>query len=95
MAWMYVIRPVRAGMVADPSDEEAEIVTEHFAYLKRMRAQGLVRLAGPSVLGDDSFGIVLLDTEDEQAARTVMEDDPAVARGVMRGELRPFHLAVS
>jgi len=94
MAWMYVIRPVRAGVVDDPTEAEARIVGDHFAYLRRLRAEGLVRLAGPSVVAGDTFGIVLLDTEDENVARTTMESDPAVAGGVMRGELRPFRLAV-
>jgi len=93
--WMYVIRPVRGGMVDAPTDEEAALLREHFAYLQRHRDEGLVRLAGPSVVPGDTFGIVVLATEDEGIARQMMENDPAVAGGLMRAELRPFRNAVS
>ena len=44
--------------------------------------------------GDDAFGIVIFRTDDDEAARQVVDEDPAVAAGVMRAELFPFRLAM-
>jgi uncharacterized protein len=94
-AWMYLVRPARVGMLTEPTEEESTVMREHFAYLQRLRDDGLVLLAGPSIAGEDTFGIVVVETEDEAAAAAAMAADPAVASGVMGGELRPFRISVS
>jgi uncharacterized protein YciI len=91
---MYIIRPAQAGMLTAPSEAQVAAMREHVAYLERLRDDGLVILAGPSVAGEDVFGIVVLETEDEAVARAAMEADPAVASGVMLAELRPLRIAV-
>jgi uncharacterized protein YciI len=93
--WIYVIRPADAGMLTAPTEEQVAAMREHVAYLERLRDDGLVLLAGPSVAAEDVFGIVVLETEDEATARAAMERDPAVSMGVMLAELRPFRIAVS
>jgi hypothetical protein len=39
-------------------------------------------------------GIAVFEASDEEAARRVMEEDPAIASGIARGELRPFQVAL-
>jgi hypothetical protein len=39
---------------------------------------------------DGGRGLVVLDTEDEQAARDAMERDPSVVAGLQQGQLYPF-----
>jgi uncharacterized protein YciI len=46
-------------------------------------------LAGPT-LGPINTGIAVFEAEDEDAARRIMEEDPVIAGGYARGELRPF-----
>jgi uncharacterized protein YciI len=92
---MYLIRPTRIGMLDDPSEHESVVMREHFAYLEHGREEGTVLLAGPSLAGEDTFGLVVLELEDEAAARGVMERDPAVASGVMSAELRRFRVSVT
>jgi uncharacterized protein YciI len=78
-----------------PTPEEAEIVSEHFAYLEQLTEQGVVVLAGRTLTTDESsFGIVILRADSEEAARDVMDNDPAVERQVMRAELFPFRIAL-
>ena len=50
MSWLVVLRPVREEMPFEPTDEESQIVSEHYAYLKQLRAEGRLVLAGPSAL---------------------------------------------
>lgn len=65
---------------------------EHFAYLKELLAKGQLLMAGPCE--DAAFGIVLFEAESVQAAEAIMQGDPAVAKGVMIGELHPFRISL-
>ena len=50
-------------------------------------------LFGRTLTTDAStFGIVIFRAESAEAARRIMADDPAVAAGVMRGEVFPFRV---
>jgi len=94
--YLYVIRPTRPAMLVEGLDaRETAIVEEHFAWLQRLQAQGVVRMAGRTAdSGERTFGIVLLEALSEEAARALMNEDPAVAQGVMRAELHPFRVAL-
>ena len=50
-------------------------------------------LAGPT-LGETNTGIAVFEAADEDAARVVMESDPAIARGVVTGELREMRVSL-
>ena len=92
-AWCYLLRPNRIELLTDPTELEREVVGEHFAHLGRLLRRGSLVLAGPSVAGDDTFGIVVLEGEEDEARRA-MEEDPAVVRGVMTARLQPFRIAL-
>ena len=95
MSWLVVLRPVRAEMPFEPTDDESRAVSEHFAYLQRLRDAGKLVLAGPSPVGPgDTIGIAVYDVEDEAEVRAIMEADPALTSGVMTAELRPFRLSI-
>jgi len=92
----YRIQPTRGEMITHgPTTEEAEIVTQHFAYLQRLTEQGVVVLAGRTLNTDErSFGIVIFRADSEEAARSIMDQDPAVRNRVMRAELYPYRIAL-
>jgi uncharacterized protein YciI/uncharacterized membrane protein YtjA (UPF0391 family) len=94
--YLYRIQPTRPEMLAEgPTPEEAEIVSQHFAYLKDLTEQGVVVLAGRTLNVDESsFGIVIFNADSEEAAHEVMNDDPAVRQGVMQAELFPYRVAL-
>ena len=50
---------------------------------------GALILAGPT-LGQINTGICVFEAPDEDTARQVMLDDPVIAGGYAKGELRPF-----
>lgn len=94
--YLYTIQPTRAEMLSEgTTPEEAQIVGQHFAYLKALTDQGIVILAGRTLNTDESsFGIVIFNAASEEAAREVMLDDPAVRQGVMRAKLYPYRVAM-
>ncbi len=94
--YLYRIQPTRHTMLTDgPTPEEAELVGQHFAYLEGLTQQGVVVLAGRTLTTNtSSFGIVIFRAASDEAARTIMAADPAVAGGVMRARLFPFRVAL-
>jgi uncharacterized protein YciI len=94
--YLYRIQPVRVAMLIEgPTDSEAAIIGQHFAYLEKLVANGVVLMAGRTLNKDErTFGIVVFVTASEAEARETMENDPAVIKGVMKAELFPFTVAL-
>jgi uncharacterized protein YciI len=91
--WIYFLHPPREDFAATMTDEEREVWGVHFERLQRLLAEGVTILAGPT-LGTVNTGIHVFEAPDEQAARRIMEEDPAIAGGYVRGELRPFKVSL-
>jgi uncharacterized protein len=94
VSWLVVLRPVRAEMPFEPTDEESRLVSEHYEYLKRLRAEERLVLAGPSALPDDTFGLGIFDQDDRVEVEAIVAADPAVTSGLMTAEIRPFRISV-
>jgi uncharacterized protein YciI len=94
--FLYRIQPTRPEMLVEGLTEaESRITAEHFQYLSGLKEQGIVILAGRTLNTDPtSFGIVILNAETEAAAREIMNNDPAVAQGVMSAMLFPYRVAL-
>ena len=94
MSWLVVLRPVRDEMPFEPTEDELRIVSEHFAYLQRLRAEGRLVLAGTSALPGDSFGLGIFEQDDRAEVEAIVAADPAVTNGIMTAEIRPYRIAV-
>ncbi len=75
------------------TEEEKAAWAVHFERLKKMLAEGVLVLAGPT-LGETNTGVTIIEAPDEATARQIMAEDPAIAGGFAQGELRPFHVAL-
>ena len=93
--WLYRIVPARPAMVAEPTERESEIVGAHFQYLLGLRDRGILILAGRTQESVGTWGITIYEAEDEDAAREVMNGDPAVVAGVFQASLHPYAVAVA
>jgi uncharacterized protein YciI len=91
--WIYFIHPPREDFASTMTQEEQDVWAAHFERFERMLAEGTLILAGPT-LGRINTGIAIIEASDEEAARTLMEEDPVIAGGYARGELRPFRAAL-
>jgi uncharacterized protein YciI len=94
--FLYRIRPTRPAMLVEgPTEGEAEIVGQHFDYLRHLVDAGVVLMAGRTLNTDDSaFGIAVFVADSNDAAEALMRADPAVAQGVMSAELFPYRVAL-
>jgi uncharacterized protein YciI len=92
-SWIYFLHPPRPDFAATMTPEESEVFGAHFAHLQRLLADGVLVLAGPT-LGETNTGIAVLDAPDEATARSIMESDPAIAAGVVTGELREMRVSL-
>ena len=91
--WIYFIHPLRDNFAATMTDAEREVWSVHFDRFQRMLANGELILVGPT-LGSINTGIAIFEAPDEAAARTIMNEDPTIAGGFARGELRPFRVSL-
>src|SRR5262249_17269439 len=93
-SWLGVLRRGRAEMPFEPTEEEARIVSEHYEYLKQLRAEGRLVLAGPSAVPADAFGLGIFDQDDRADVEAIVAADPAVTGGIMTAEIRPYRISV-
>ncbi len=91
--WLYFIHAPRENFAETMTEEEQEIWGVHFERFQRMLAEGSIILVGPT-LGPVNTGIAIFEARDEAAARRIMDEDPVIAGGYARGELRPFRVSL-
>src|SRR5262245_48813028 len=91
--WIYFLHAPREDFAATMTAEEQAVWGVHFERLQRLLEEGTLIMAGPT-LGPVNTGIAVIEAPDEDAARRLMEEDPAIASGVARGELRPFRVSL-
>jgi uncharacterized protein YciI len=91
--WIYFLHTPRENFAETMTDEEREVWVVHFERFQRLLAEGVIILVGPT-LGPVNTGIAIFEAPDEAAARKLMEEDPVVAGGYARGELRPFRVSL-
>jgi uncharacterized protein len=94
--FIYVLRLVpRLYADANWTSEDKQVLQRHFVRFQDAIKSGQLILAGrTSESGDKTFGIAIFEAKDQAAAQKFMEEDPAVAGGLMTAELHPFTVAL-
>ena len=75
------------------TEETNTLLGLHFNYLKDNHEKGVMKHVGRTDLpyGDNSLhGYVIFEAENEAAAHSIMNNDPAVSSGIMRAQLLPY-----
>ncbi len=91
--WIYFIHPPRDNFAATMTNEEKRVWNVHFERFQRLLADGVIVLVGPT-LGSVNTGIAIFEAPDETSARRIMDEDPVIAGGYARGELRSFRISL-
>lgn len=94
--FIYVLRLVpRLYSDSAWTKEDNAVIERHFVRFQQAAKSGQLILAGrTSEPGDKTFGIAIFEAADEEAAKKFMQEDPAVAGGLMTAELHPFAVAL-
>jgi uncharacterized protein YciI len=83
--------PPRPSFAQDLSALEASAMREHAAYWRAKMEEGTVLGFGPVAHPEGTYGIGVIETEDEAAARRFMEGDPAIRANLgLRYEVNPM-----
>ena len=68
---------------------------EHARYMQEAFQAGKLLLYGPVMASDGSFGLGVLEVEDEAAARRFGENDPTVVAGLNKFQIHPMRVAAA
>ena len=83
----YFIHPPRIDFAETMTAAEDDAWGRHWQRIQRLYLEGRIILVGPT-LGRHNTGICVFEADDEDAARQVMDEDPAIAGGFATAELR-------
>ena len=96
MAEFYaIIKPYRDDFMTREVEEENKLMGDHFMYLKGLMEQGKLIIAGPTLIEKDPFGVYIFETETEQEAKDLLDNDPAVTAGIqIVQDFRPIRVSL-
>ena len=63
------------------TEDERAIMNRHAAHWRPYLERGDMVVFGPILTDDDSYGLAVVETDDEQALREFAAQDPVVATG--------------
>jgi hypothetical protein len=93
--FLYKLIPPRPTFPGDMTEDEGAIMQEHFGYWGSLiKAQQAVAY-GPVMDPKGSYGIAVIEVEDEAAATGIAENDPAIVSNAgFAFELHPMPGAI-
>ncbi len=77
----------RPDFALSMSDEEREIMGRHAAHWQPFLDSGQMVVFGPVMDSTGSWGLAVIEADDEDELRTFAADDPAVTSGTAKIEL--------
>jgi uncharacterized protein len=85
----FVLRLIapRPNFAQTMTDAEREIMGRHAAHWRPYLERGDMVVFGPVLTEDDSYGLAVVDTDDEAALHEFAAQDPVVTTGTAAFEL--------
>jgi hypothetical protein len=79
----FVLRLIapRPNFAKTLTDSEREIMSSHAAHWRPYLERGDMVVFGPVHTDEDSYGLAVVETDDEQALREFVAQDPVVTTG--------------
>ena len=85
--FVFRLKAPRPSFALDMTDEERKIMGRHAAYWQPFIDSGQMVIFGPVLDGTGSWGLGVIEAEDEDELRTFAAGDPAVTTGTGEIEL--------
>ncbi|MDF2536128.1 MAG: protein-tyrosine-phosphatase [Bacillales bacterium] len=92
--FFFKITPLRPTFAEDMTEDEEEIMDEHFFYWKELFDNGKVISIGPVFGKEGAFGIGLFECENLDEAEKLVGDDPSVKCGLQKPEVHPMRISL-
>jgi uncharacterized protein len=85
--FVFRLKAPRSDFADTMTDEEREVMRRHAAYWRPYIDSGQMVVFGPVLETNGSWGLGVVEAEDEEALRTFAAGDPAVTTGTTSMEL--------
>ena len=85
--FVFRLKAPRPNFALDMSDEEREVMGRHAAYWQPLIESGQMVVFGPVLDSTGSWGLGVLEAEDDDELRAFAAGDPAVVSGTAELEL--------
>ena len=86
-AFVFRLKASRETFALDMTDEEREIMGQHAAYWQPFVDSGQMVIFGPVLDGTGSWGLGVVEADDEDELRAFAAADPAVVSATARLEI--------
>jgi uncharacterized protein YciI len=93
MEFLILLRPIRETFPGDATPAELAVIGEHFKYLQVRLKEGKLILAGRTQV-EQPIGLCVTRADSLEEATQFMNEDPAIQKGIFRGELFPYQTAL-
>ena len=96
MEFIYFLKLIkRLEKVENWTEQDEKIVGEHFNQLLKLKENGSLLLAGKTSGNDeDTLGVVIFKADNMEEASKIMQNDPAIKKGIMTGKLQEYNVAL-
>ena len=96
MEFIYKLILVDRLFVAENwTEEDGKHADDHYYNLLKLQEENKLILAGKTAgLDTDTYGIVIFKANSLEEANSIMENDPAVRNGIMKGYLQEYNVAL-
>ena len=94
--YYVIIKPYRQDFITNPKENEDKIMEDHFHYLESLLKQKKLFLAGPTLIPEDPFGLIILEAKTEEEAKELIENDPSIKAEIQKiADFRPIRLSLT
>jgi len=83
------LKPPRPSFINDMTEDETEVMQQHFEYLEELFSKQKVVIAG-NCLSEAGYEIIILQASTMKEVRELLEDEPAVKTGIMTSKAYEF-----
>lgn len=84
---MLRLKPPRPGFAQTLTDDERAIMGRHAAHWQPWLERSAMVVFGPVLTEDDSYGLAVIEAEDEGEVRDFAAQDPVVTTGTAEFEI--------
>jgi uncharacterized protein YciI len=81
------LKAPRQNFAQTMTDAEREVMNRHGAHWRPYLDRGEMVVFGPVLTDEDSYGLAVVETDDEQALRDFAAQDPVVTTGTAAYEI--------